>query len=36
MHTCFLTKPKPYSGKKKASLINGDSLTGWLHVEKCK
>ena len=29
-------KPKPYSGKKKASSTNGASLTGSLSVEECK
>lgn len=28
-------KPKPYSGKKKASSTNGAGLTGSLYVEEC-
>jgi hypothetical protein len=28
--------PKPYGGKKKASLTNGAGVTRYLHIEHCK
>ena len=33
---CLTNKTKPYTGKGRASSINGAGLTGCLHVEECK